>query len=163
MSEPAAGYDSRMVANHAPAFVFEPAVESDFDALAALRIEAMRESLERIGRFDPARSTQRLRASFDAARTRHIVVDGVRAGFVIARVDGDAFRIDHLYLRPAVQSKGLGSSVVEALVAEARARALPVRVTALIESRANDFYARNGFDRTGRDGYDVHYRRETTP
>jgi len=34
---------------------------ADFDELAALRIAAMRESFESVGRFDPERSRERLR------------------------------------------------------------------------------------------------------
>ena len=40
----------------APAFTFQPATEADFLALVGLRILAMRESLERIGRNGPLRS-----------------------------------------------------------------------------------------------------------
>ncbi|RMN79860.1 hypothetical protein ALQ56_05513, partial [Pseudomonas syringae pv. papulans] len=33
----------------------------DFETLVAIRIEAMRESLERVGRFDPVRARERFR------------------------------------------------------------------------------------------------------
>jgi threonine/homoserine/homoserine lactone efflux protein len=42
----------------------------------------MRESLERIGRYDPVRARKRLAAGFDAQATHHIVVEGRRVGFV---------------------------------------------------------------------------------
>ena len=45
--------------------ILEPVAESDFESLAALRIEAMRESLEQLGRFDPERARERLRAGFE--------------------------------------------------------------------------------------------------
>ena len=48
--------------------------EADFDELASLRIAAMRESLERVGRFDPERARERLRATFDPMHTHGIVV-----------------------------------------------------------------------------------------
>jgi hypothetical protein len=37
-----------------------PAGEGDFEALLALRMAAMRESLEKVGRFDPQRARERL-------------------------------------------------------------------------------------------------------
>ena len=43
-----------------PAIGFARAEEADAEALVALRIVAMRESLERLGRFDPVRSRERL-------------------------------------------------------------------------------------------------------
>ena len=33
-----------------------PTCEADLDSLVALRVDAMRDSLERIGRFDPVRA-----------------------------------------------------------------------------------------------------------
>ena len=36
---------------------------SDFDAMLAIRIEALRESLERLGRFDPVHARERLAQS----------------------------------------------------------------------------------------------------
>ena len=45
---------------------FEPAAASDLEQLVQLRIEAMRESLERIGRFDPARARERFSGPFAA-------------------------------------------------------------------------------------------------
>jgi hypothetical protein len=41
-----------------------PAAASDRESLVLIRIEAMRESLERIGRFDPARARERLESGF---------------------------------------------------------------------------------------------------
>lgn len=49
------------------AFALEPAVAADVDALGALRIAAMRESLQRIGRFDPVRARECFAATFDPA------------------------------------------------------------------------------------------------
>jgi hypothetical protein len=61
------------------------ATPDDFEALVALRIAAMRESLERIGRFDPVRARERFAAGFAAACTRHIEANGERVGFVVVK------------------------------------------------------------------------------
>jgi hypothetical protein len=47
----------------------------DFDDMVALRIEALRESLERLGRFDPVRARERLAAGFAPEHMRHIELD----------------------------------------------------------------------------------------
>jgi hypothetical protein len=62
-----------------------PATAGDAEALVALRIAAMRASLERIGRFDPGRARERFLAGFSPAHTRHIVVAGERVGFVVVK------------------------------------------------------------------------------
>ena len=43
---------------------FAPVVWGDFEAMLAIRVEALRESLERLGRFDPTRARERLAAGF---------------------------------------------------------------------------------------------------
>jgi hypothetical protein len=45
--------------SEALALSLTPAHAEDFEALLALRVTAMRESLERIGRFDPGRARAR--------------------------------------------------------------------------------------------------------
>ena len=56
-------------------FRFHPATEDDFERLLALRIAAMRPSLERIGRFEPARARERFRSGFLPDFMR-LIVDG---------------------------------------------------------------------------------------
>jgi hypothetical protein len=60
-----------------------PAHEHDLEQLVQVRLEAMRESLERIGRFDPERARQRFVKGFVPEHTRHVLLEGERAGFVV--------------------------------------------------------------------------------
>jgi GNAT superfamily N-acetyltransferase len=85
---------------------FEPASAQDADDLAALRVMAMRPSLERLGRFDPQRARDGFLASFTPASTRHLVVDGHRVAFVVVRHYADHLLLDHLYVHPAHQGQG---------------------------------------------------------
>ncbi|HET9960177.1 MAG TPA: hypothetical protein VFQ61_37055, partial [Polyangiaceae bacterium] len=78
-----------------------PAQPVDFESLCTLRLDAMRESLERIGRFDVQRARDRFRATFTPEATRNIVSNGVRVGFVGARFVDDAIALDHLYVHPS--------------------------------------------------------------
>ena len=59
------------------------ASDDDFEALLSLRMAAMRESLQRLGRFDPQRARERLSRAFEPAHTRHILLGGERVGFVV--------------------------------------------------------------------------------
>jgi ribosomal protein S18 acetylase RimI-like enzyme len=140
-------------------FTLESAQDDDFEALAAIRIEAMRESLERVGRFDPARARERLREGFSPAHTRHIVVDGERVGFLVVRPLGEELLLDHLYIRLTWQGRGIGSAVLARVFAEADAAGLPLRVGALRESASNRFYARHGFELVERAELDNYYVR----
>jgi GNAT superfamily N-acetyltransferase len=117
----------------------------DAEALAALRVLAMRESLERVGRFDPMRARDRLLSGFSPQQTRHVLVDGERAGFLVVKPDGDGLLLDHLYIDPRFQHRGFGAQVLAAVFAEADAMGMPLRVGALRGSGSNRFYLRHGF------------------
>lgn len=139
---------------------YAPTTSDDLEALVQIRIEAMRESLERIGRFDATRARERFLASFDAQFCRYILVDGTLAGFLLIRPAIDHLLLDHLYIVPAQQGKRVGAAVLHAILADADAQALPVRVGALRDSDSNRFYQRHGFVKTSESEWDVYYVRE---
>lgn len=135
----------------------QPVVAGDFEEMLALRIDAMQPSLERVGRFDLARSRERLSAGFFPVYMQHILLDGERVGFFTLKPEGAALRFDHLYLRTSASGRGIGTWVLGLVLAQARARNLAVRLTALKESDANRFYLRHGFVLQGEEGVDLHY------
>jgi ribosomal protein S18 acetylase RimI-like enzyme len=141
---------------------YEHATAHDLDELVALRIEAMRESLERLGRFDPARARERFANGFEPACTRHVLLRGQRVGFVVVKLEAQGLLLDHLYLRPSAQGVGVGGRVLLDVLADADARQLSVRVGVLKESAANAFYVRHGFRQVGEADWDVYYRRDPT-
>ena len=147
----------------APALALAPADEDDFDALLSLRMAAMRESLQRLGRFDPQRARERLGRAFEPAHTRHILLGGERVGFVVLLPMPGAcpphLVLDHLYIAPQAQRQGVGSWVMAQVLGEADSRSLPLRVTALRLSDANRFYQRHGFELQHETEWDLHYLR----
>lgn len=138
-----------------------PVTEADFETLLAIRIEAMRDSLERLGRFDPARARARarLRATFRPEHTWFIERDGARIGFYALRPDGAGLRLDHLYVVPPAQGLGVGGQVLGRLLLDADRRGLPVRVGALRGSDSNRFYRRHGFEPVAQGEWDIDYLR----
>lgn len=139
---------------------FRPASAEDAEALVALRIEAMRESLKRIGRFDPSRARERFLAGFSPEHTRHVLLDGERVGFFVLKPSEQAgLLLDHLYVHPRHQGKGVGAGVLAQVFMEADALGARVRVGALRESDSNRFYARHGFALVERGEFDNYYVR----
>ena len=138
----------------------QPVDSGDFEDMLALRIDAMRPSLERVGRFDLTRSRERLSAGFIVPFMHHIVIDGEqRVGFVTLKPErSDALRLDHLYLRTGFQGRGIGEWVMRWAKAQARNEKRDIRLTALVQSDANRFYLRHGFVLEGGEGVDLHYR-----
>ena len=136
-----------------------PVVDADFEAMLALRIEALRDSLERLGRFDPEVARARLRSQFRPAWMQHLVVDGERVGYFTIEPREGELRLHHLYLKPSAQGQGIGAWVLDRI----KARGLPVTLAALRESRANAFYRRHGFRVVEEQAFDTEYRWEPAP
>ncbi|MCI8210041.1 GNAT family acetyltransferase [Pseudomonas sp. S25] len=140
-----------------------PTRQTDLDDLVAIRIEAMRESLERVGRFDPVCARERFVSGFDARNTRYIEVSGARVGFVVVKRHEHELLLDHLYLRLSAQGSGIGSAVLSMIFKEADAAGLPIKVGALKESASNRFYLRHGFQLLESGEFDHYYVRQSVP
>jgi len=133
-----------------------PVVDADFEAMLSLRIEALRESLERLGRFNPEVARARLKSQFRPEWMRHLVVDGERVGYFTVEPREGELRLHHLYLRPQAQGQGVGAWVLDQI----KSQGLPITLAALRESRANDFYRRHGFRVVEEQEFDTEYRWE---
>jgi GNAT superfamily N-acetyltransferase len=138
---------------------FNPVSPGDAEHLATLRVDAMRESLERAGRFDPDRARARFLDNFSPEYTRDIVEGDVRVGFFVVRPEGGALLLDHLYVHPSRQGRGIGAAVLRSVFADADARGLEVRVGALRGSDSNLFYIRHGFEMVSQAEFDNYYVR----
>jgi GNAT superfamily N-acetyltransferase len=147
------------VAERATTITLQAAQQGDAEALVALRILAMRESLERVGRFDPERARQRFLSTFSPEHTRHIVIAGERTGFVVVKRDREGLLLDHLYVDPRFQNRGIGAAVLRQVFAEADEAGMPLRVGALRGSDSNRFYARYGFAMVKEEEWDNYYLR----
>ena len=147
--------------NHATAigFALEAASAGDFEALHLLRLRAMRESLERLGRYDTQHARERLAAGFVPEHTQHIVVDGQCVGFVVLKPLSHVMRLDHLYIDPPFQRRGLGAQVMRWVFAQADEAQFPLELCALKGSNANRFYLRHGCVKTGEGDWDIDYLR----
>lgn len=136
-------------------WVTRPATADDVEAVAEVRAVAMRADLKRLGRYDDHRVRQRLRDGFVPAHTRIIEVDGVLAGCVALRPADDAHWLEHFYLAPHAQGRGIGTAVLRELVETADRSALRLRVDVLRGSPARRLYERHGFTFDHEDAVDV--------
>ncbi len=140
-------------------FALERATADDFEDLLALRLRAMRDSLERLGRYDVQRARERLAEGFEPDITQHIVVDGHRVGFMVLKTLSHTMWFKHFYIDPAYQSRGIGSRVMRWVIACAQQAQLPIELAALKRSQANRFYQRHGFVATAEGDWDIEYVR----
>lgn len=142
-----------------PEIALTPTTVADGEDLATLRVHAMQQSLERIGRFDPVRARERFLSGFDPAQTFVIEADGRRVGFVVLRREPQGLHLDHLYLHPSAQNRGIGGTVLARLCRQADEEGASIRLGALKQSDANRFYQRHGFEFTHEGEFDLYYLR----
>lgn len=148
-----------MTASRPTAYTLQQAHADDFESLLALRLRAMRQSLSQLGRYDEQRARERLAAGFDPASTQHIVADGRRVGFMVLKRLSHALRLDHFYIDPPQQRRGIGSQVLASVCAQADEAVLPVELCALKGSPAQHFYLHHGFAMTGQGEWDHDFLR----
>ncbi|MFE2976893.1 GNAT family N-acetyltransferase [Streptomyces sp. NPDC059258] len=139
----------------AEGWALRAAESSDIEAIAELRATVMRADLERLGRYDEHRVRQRLRDSFSARYTSVITVDGDLAGCVTVRPAEDRLWLEHFYLAPRHQGRGLGSAVLRTVLARTDAQGMTVGLNVLRGSAARRLYERHGFVREAQDPIDV--------
>jgi GNAT superfamily N-acetyltransferase len=133
-----------------------PAEAADVETIAELRATVMRPDLERLGRFDEHRVRQRLRDSFSPRHTSVIVADGAFAGCVTLRPAEDGRWLEHFYLAPGIQGRGLGSAVLRTLLDRTDADGVLVRLNVLRGSVARRLYERHGFTVEVQDPVDIY-------
>ncbi|MDD9377025.1 GNAT family N-acetyltransferase [Streptomyces sp. ZAF1911] len=136
-------------------WVLRSAVTADVEPIAELRATVMRGDLERLGRYDEHHVRQRLRNSFSPQHTSVIEIDGAMAGCVTVRPAEDRQWLEHFYLAPHHQGRGLGSAVLRTVLERTDARGLTVGLNVLQGSAARRLYERHGFVVEAEDPIDV--------
>jgi GNAT superfamily N-acetyltransferase len=87
---------------------------------------------------------------------RHAVELGAAfAGCVALRPGADGRWLEHFYLDPGVQGRGLGSAILRNLLNRTDADGLVVRLTVLRGSAARRLYERHGFTVESEDPIDI--------
>jgi GNAT superfamily N-acetyltransferase len=137
--------------------------DEDFEPLLALRIEVMREHLERVFRYEPSRARRIFRGHFDEPGLRLILVGGELAGCVGFRIGPDEIKLDSFYLQRRFHNAGLGTTILKVLLAEADSIGRPIRLEVLTGSKADRFYLRHGFVKLGEDAIEGRYERPVPP
>lgn len=134
-----------------------PARDEDGEELTDLRVAAMRESLEAVGRFEPKRARERFLNSFDPKTTFRVLSESKLIGFYVLQERESYLWLDHLYIVASLQERGVGSHVMEIIKDIARNRKKSIRLGALKESRANAFYRNHGFLEQEQKEWDIYY------
>jgi GNAT superfamily N-acetyltransferase len=135
-----------------------PATEADVAFLTDVVVEATYDQGRFPDDFDEVDfrhgfgewTAEQVRGEVDGSSTSVVQVDGVDAGRLRVVRRRDLLEVSGLQLMPEHQGRGVGRTVVAALVAQARADGVPVEVGVETDNpRARSFWERCGFTYVG--------------
>lgn len=130
-----------------------PARPGDVDALADLKLHALRVDLERAGVWRPSYNRARFVREFVPSETTVVVDDGGVVGCLAVHPEGGTTWLRHFYLREEVRGRGIGTRLVTDAVASATTPTVTLDV--LTGSRVESLYRRLGFEPVSDDGVDT--------
>jgi ribosomal protein S18 acetylase RimI-like enzyme len=132
-----------------------PATAADSDFLFALHRAALGPYVTAIWGWDEAVQRDFHERGFDPEHTRIVTVDGQDAGSLTVHYRPAEVYLGRIQLHPQFQGRGVGSRLIEGLLAEAARRGQDVVLEVLsVNERAYALYRRLGFREVGRHGPD---------
>ena len=128
------------------AVTLRPATPEDVEFACRVSTETMRDhALATFGSWSEDEVRQRCSGNIAAGLTRIIVREGVRIGIYVVERAPDHVQLLQIFILPDYQRLGIGSHLIERLLAEARAARLPLRLRVLRVNPAFELYRRMGF------------------
>ncbi len=146
---------ARTTLAHTAGWMLRSAAAPDIEMIAELRATVMRADLERLGRYDEHRVRQRLRDSFSTQHTSIIMINRELVGCITVRPSEGRQWLEHFYLAPHHQGRGLGSAVLRTVLERTDTQGMTVGLNVLQGSAARRLYERHGFVVEAQDPIDV--------
>ena len=134
-----------------PAYYLRPATREDTRRLFEIHRASMYELVDRVWGWDEADQEERFRDYLASSPGLQVIeVEGEVAGFVHVVSSPDEITIVDIELAPAYQNQGIGSAIMQATLAEARHRGVPVTLKVLkVNPEARRLYDSLGFVHVG--------------
>jgi GNAT superfamily N-acetyltransferase len=129
------------------------ALDNDVLFARSVYFEAMRWIIERLFGWDQAREEENFARFFKLDEARIIVADRRDVGWIAEQVDTASVNIGSFYVIPQMQSRGIGTRVLQMLMEEARSESKGITLAVVKFNPALRFYEKNGFRITSEDKY----------
>ena len=123
----------------------------------------MRAYVAEVFGWDDADQRRRFDAQFDPAGLRVIQADGRDAGLLALAEHADHLFLARIEILPAWQNRGVGSTVIRSILAEARRQQKSVLLRVLRPNPARALYERLGFHLAGETAAHFQMRYEAGP
>jgi len=122
-----------------------PAHEKDVDFLYALHVATMKQYVEEVWGWDDGVQESLFRKNYAHAQTQIITLDGKDIGMLsVEDRENDVF-LRVIEIHPKYQGKGIGTDLINKVIAEGAQNMKPVRLRVLKVNPAKRLYERLGF------------------
>jgi GNAT superfamily N-acetyltransferase len=95
--------------------------------------------------WDDERQKASLADQLGTAKTSVITLEGADIGWLALQETDSSMLLGHFYIEPRFQNRGIGSTILSRVLAEATAKSKPVELAVLKNNPARRLYERSGF------------------
>ena len=120
--------------------------------------ETMRWIIERLFGWDPAREDKNFAQFFRLDEVRIITADEQDVGWIQEQVDDTTINLGSFYVMPMMQRRGIGTQVLQMLLARARNQSKAITLAVVKINPALRFYEKHGFRITHEDKHKFYLR-----
>jgi ribosomal protein S18 acetylase RimI-like enzyme len=122
-----------------------PATPQDAEFIFQTLKATMREYVDQTWNWDEEWQRSYFEMRFDPAKNQIIVLDDRDIGVISVERKKDEFRLSTIYILPDYQGQGIGTQLINALLAAAFRDGLPVSLRVLKVNPAKRLYERLGY------------------
>lgn len=126
-------------------YELRPAGAEDIEFAWRLYAQLMRPLTEALMPWQAARQREVVASAVRSSGVEIIVAGGAACGWIHVHDSPEQIELHQLYVVPAQQRRGIGTSIVRGLQARAAATGRPVRLNVLVNNPARRLYERLGF------------------
>jgi GNAT superfamily N-acetyltransferase len=123
-----------------------------------LYFETMRGMIERLFGWDQEREERNFAAFFKVYEVRIITADDRDVGWIQEQVENRMINLGSFYVMPAMQGRGIGTKVLNILLARAADQSKAMTLAVLKINPARYFYEKRGFRITHEDRHKFYMR-----
>jgi GNAT superfamily N-acetyltransferase len=134
------------------------ASDSDLTFARDVYFETMRWIIERLFGWNPAREGKNFAQFFRLDEVRIITADEQDVGWIQEQVDDTTINLGSFYVMPMMQRRGIGTQVLQMLLARARNQSKAITLAVVKINPALRFYEKHGFRITHEDQHKFYLR-----
>jgi len=148
--------------HESPEPILRPVTVSDLDLAYRIKKAAFKHHVDQVWGWDEDYQQQRHAQDFRPSTTRIITYLGTDVGWFDLRKHWRGLFLAAIYILPEYQCKGIGSSILQQLLLEARTKKVPLALGVLkVNTRARKLYEKFGFQVESET--DTHYMMKASP